>query len=259
MTLILNLSGRGFSKQNTENTRRKLEILKMFIEEARVRRESGRVGYRWWVNFNYRLSVLISVEKSGTNPGLLHEKDWISDSGLEAHYAGSDTWPLYFNPSGLNCFPEVTLCPIKNGKFGYFTFNRIATTRVYPLGLVNKNTIVDGRRTNPQHFFEHDELHIRLSDQTMRRLERNGLLEEKVIPFHRAFLQKMDTLSLSERRYAEWVYFVLLHEHSYMFWRNERQVSTQEELVKAELHDVKKKHIPVFMDVVHEIERDLGW
>ena len=249
----------GILNQNTEDTPRKLEILKMFIEEAHERQESRRVSYRWWVNFNYRLSILISAEKNERGPGFHLESDWISNSGLEKHYLDRDTYFLHFRPSGLSCFPEVALCPIKNGNLGYFTFNRIATTRVYPLGLVNKDIPVNGRSMNPQRFFEHDETHFTSSDIALKKWRGKNILEKRVIPFHRAFLQKMDTLSVSERKDAEWMYFTLFHEISYMFWRNEEHISTKKGLIKAKLRGVKTEDIHNFMDIVYEVERDLGW
>ena len=255
----------GIIKQNMDDSPRRLEILNMFEEEARDRRESGRVSYRWWVNFNYRLSVLISVQKSDTGLGLYHEEDWISNSGLEEYYPKrnhkdnvADRSRVHFNPYYLDWFPKLILSPIKNGNLGYFTFNRFHTTRIYPLGLVNERTPVDGNFMSPKKFFEHDEFHVLPSDGTIKILERENILEGRVIPFHRAFLQKMETLSFQERKVAEWIYFLLFHEFSFMFWENRKQISTQEALQKK-FPRMKRKHINIFMDVVHEIERGLGW
>ena len=251
----------GILQQNTGAARRQLEVLEMFIEEAHERRASGRVSYRWWVNFNYRLSILISARKSVQGPNLHHENKWISDNDLEEYYINSNNiYPLSFNPSGLNCFPEVALCPVKNGTLGYFTFNRVHTTRAYPLGLTNKRTPVDGLSRSPQEFFEHDRVHFTSSDQVLDFLKEKNILEKRIIPFHRAFLQKMDTLPLSERKNAEWVYFLLSHEYIFMFWANKRQISTKEALMKVRLYESEsEKNILNFMDIVHEIERDLGW
>ena len=248
----------GILKMNRGDTRRKIEILKMFIVEAHERRESGRVSYRWWVHFNYRLSALISAETRNMDSVFYRETDWISDSGMEEYYGKRSSYSWYSDQPGLlGCFHKVALCPVKNGNLGYFTFNRTQTTRAYPLGLVNEDITVDGLRMNPNAFFEHDEHHAISSEDNIKRFEMENLLEKRMIPFHKAFLEKMDTLSLQERRDAEWIYFLLSHERPIMFWINKRQVSTKKELMKG-LPDMKK-NILHFMDIVHEIERDLGW
>ena len=226
----------GIRTQNSQNTHQRLNIMSVLEREAHERRDTEQVTYRWWVLFNLRLAILATFGNSLKPKYLQHlistNKSLKGEEGL-----------IYFPDHELfSLFPEMIFAPIINGRLGIFSINRTHTTRVYPLGLINKIDL----ENNPYNFFRHDVFHAKEIDRYIRKWKKEGIFEESILSFHRAFLRKMDTLPQRERRTLEWVYFYLFHENPDRFLDVFSHLKKDSWGIPA-----------IFKQVVQEIEQEL--
>ena len=232
----------GIRTQNSQNNHQRLDIMDILEREAYERRETEQVTYRWWVLFNLRLALLTTSRKeikSGYFNLIATGKD-----------LGRNMNGFFPNHELLDGFPEGILAPIINGRLGIFSINRVYTTRVYPLGLINKGDSFE----NPHNFFNHDVDHATSIDGFIRRWKNRGVFEDYIL-FHRAFLRKMDNLSPQERRGAELVYFTLSHEH--LTFDLEEVISGYTKRNDLLSHTFGEEKFDVFKKVAQEIKQEL--
>ena len=186
-------SGLRLQDDNSE----RLAMLEGFKSEALGRRRSGRVDYRWWTPFNYRLAILATPEPRRE---------------------------MFFNSVGkalsryFDLFPHTVLVPTIE-ELGIVPFRKLFMTGVHPLGLVGRRILADGEHMPPDRFVRHDLFHAGAiidraevpsdneADVGRWREAREGLLR-----FHNAFDTALGRLSGAEREMAELVYFLVIRE-----------------------------------------------
>ena len=175
-----NYSSKEESQSSKRDQLRKLDALE---EEARIAVLESKVTYKWWVEFNEKLSNLMT----GTEAIVERDREIIK----------------YIIPQ----FPLQMLVPTI-ADIGVMTFNRAGTEGIYPVELINKETIyADGVIYDPYSFFRHDILHASFSGNQIHLDSFGHLL------FHKRLLDNIESLSVEKRKKAEAVYFVMTHEY----------------------------------------------
>ena len=185
---------------NNKTRTDKLELLELLRSEARHRIASENMTYRWWFNFNLRLSFL-------TNP---YYVQMITDSELEYFYRNSAEYKRYtyeyYTRSHiekisflLDSFPKRIMIPTI-GNLGIISINKTYETGVHFVGLKKDSTLADSLLMYPDMFFWHDIYHIR----------KEGFNDPPRFLFH--FQQKLVDLPKYQRKAVERINFQLTHE-----------------------------------------------
>ena len=219
---------RGFWEQDIDN---RLTLLAIFRAEAQKRLREGRVTYRWWLNFNFRLSILATPRRKRSTDfagGLVKELyrtgDWVSDESLEAAYLrpnleGGDPGTGAVVTTLFSNFPHIIAVPSVE-PLGTMPFDRTFLTGVHPVGLTGRAVRADGEKMYPDAFSRHDleHLHTRikwdippLHGSNHREAWRNK--RRRLVLFHNEFIPRADALALREKGMAYLMYYIANHEY----------------------------------------------
>ena len=165
-----------------------LEAKKTILEE--------RVTYKWWIDFNFKLAVLMS---------------------------GRSTFSLLDSRMYLDLFPIKIIMPViqTTESLGILTFNRANPEGVYPVGLINRQSTTEKVHggLDAVLFFVHDLQHSLFSSNS-------AYSEYSAFGhylFHKRLLDNIENLPQEKRKKAEVVYFLMIHENqdkniSYSDW-----------------------------------------
>ena len=168
-------------KKSGKNVEEKLKILDDLKKEAVERINNQQVTYEWWLNWNWRLSQYENPESQNITSVLR---------------ALSET------------FPDAVLLPTTSD-LGITAMNKSISQRVFPIGLSNKPTVVDGELMAPHTFFIHDISHAQ-DYLSIKRKHTASIEEDFNINLYQEF-QKLD-LPLEQREMIENIYFQIWHE-----------------------------------------------
>lgn len=166
-----------------ETQRYHLARLKRLETKALKAKKEKRVTYKWWLDFNIDLSVMISPANTEVNP-------------------------YYIDNAYIYQFPLSIVFPTITGELGVMALNRAFPLGIYPVGLLNRWT----NRTifySPYEFLEHDLVHT----QGGKRRDQS-YISEAYRQFHYRLLQMMENLPLEKRKNVEIAYFILIHEYT---------------------------------------------
>ena len=164
---------------------KKLDVLEA---EARKAISEKKVTYKWWLEFNIKLSMIMSGTYNNT--GLIRSSQELVNETV-----------FYF--------PLKVTIPTIEPNIGIVAFNRASMEGVYPVGLVNRQIVAaDGETLLSYRFMEHDFLHSLIAGNQVQREHSAG---HRL--FHRRLLDNIENLPLEKRKKAEAVYFLMTHEN----------------------------------------------
>ncbi len=146
------------------------------IRQARSRVKNKRLTYKFWVEFNYRLSAL----SQGTD----FSEERTRHFGILKH------------------FPDYVYLPTIK-ELGIMAFNHVDTHGIILIGLINRPVEVDGVLFYPEKFFHHDAVHYRYGTKKIHQVEKE---------FYKQWSHQVKTLSPTQREKVELVYFLMTHE-----------------------------------------------
>lgn len=168
-----------------------LKHLEALEKEAAAAISSEGVTYKWWLEFNNKLSKVMA----GKDPKVL-SKDSPGTISVE---------------ESLAHFPLKVIMPTTRAEdIGIIAFNRTGNEGVYPAGLLNKQAAeADGNVYDPPGFFNHDVVHsIFIGNQSYLGYSAGQQL------LHGRILKNMERLPPDKRKKAEAVYFIMAHENT---------------------------------------------
>lgn len=215
----------GITRQNSSDESTRLGILKNFTAEAIQKISSNQVTYRWWVFFNFRLSILLTpknkrTSERGGGPNnfaqiVLEKNSWRTEKAFERLVEQSWGGLRDLTNIGKACdeFPSRILMPTIAGDLGIIALNRSFLTGVYPIGLTSDVVWADGREMYPDHFFGHDLVHL---DNERFSINRWEAPESRVKGFQTQFQTEMENLPQREREMLEFVWFIASHELTFL-------------------------------------------
>ncbi len=187
----------GIKSQRYGDESDRLELLERLKSEGQQQKTSRTVTYRWWFNFNLRLSFFATP----------YSIEFITNDELEDIYKN----PVYFSPYKvemiekirflLDKFPERIMIPTIHN-LGIMSINKVYGTGIHLIGLRNRPTINMDRikDASPGLFFWHDIFHILKEDV-------NDSPE-----FLSRFQQKLVGLPRYQRKLVESIYLQLTYE-----------------------------------------------
>ena len=216
---------KGIESQRSYQMRtRMLRVLVSFEREAQWRKKEKKVTYQWLLNFNLRLSVLITPREHRNKNQFLGFNDiWkLLFQEMEVVYLGalyqypeqsngSNNSDALFNSMddlilSINRFPKRIMIPTIHG-LGIASINRASRGGVHLVRLSNGPIVgIDGKLMYPDDLFISD-IYYNGSD----RMRGDG---SKVFRDH--FQQKLNTLTENEREAVEYIYFISNYK-SYSF------------------------------------------
>ena len=117
----------------------------------------------------------------------------------------------------LDQFPEVIIAPQIDGITGLMGLTRMTTQRVYLHAVENNTSHIHDKLNYPNGVFFHDSVHMDNHEHASAKLSRlrGGSYEETALPFHNAFLLRMQNLHSWEREMLELVYHYIVFEEPY--------------------------------------------
>ena len=186
----------SFIKEGIEKSGKKKEAqLKALVElekEALEKSQKKQVTYEWWMRWNALLTDLVSSFE-------------IFQYNNDIHY--KHNYYVTFHVS----FPKAILLPTIS-EIGITAMNRYFSQRIFPLGVVNQPTLVDGNLFHPDQFFDHDVTHTNtvLLD---RHISISDIDKHFNINLYQEF-KKLD-LTLIQQEMIDLVYFAIWHERSF--------------------------------------------
>ena len=170
----------GVPEGNTEA----LQILDELEKEALDKIKEKGVTYQWWLKWHSKLTRLPDESLATID----RDSFGIID--------------IKFNEeSFVKTFPNNMFIPTTSD-LGIMALNRSFSNDVFPLGVMNKNTYVDGREFRPEGFFTHDIEHAHDFLRHKHNRSKDNVYQK---------VQRME-LSLEEREMVETVYFLGMHE-----------------------------------------------
>ena len=155
------------------------------LEALKKQKEKG-VTYAWWLEWNIKLAHLVSDL-------YLYKKN---KTGIE---------------SLIEQFPDFVALPSFED-LGTMAMNKLISENVFPLGLVNEDTLVHNRMNNPYEFFRHDMVHIDYITDTYILNEGSPPYGERSFMANKEFYEKIQNLPAAQQLQAEIVYFMSTHE-----------------------------------------------
>ena len=166
-------------------------------KQAQLRIKKKSVTYEWWVKFNFQLSNVLYPY----NP-MPEEKIKIAQRIQNL----------------INQFPFNILMPTTmQGHLGVMLINTTYFKGIFPVGLVNKKTDVDGMEDLiPSNYYLHDIGHAENFLSRVRNLY-TGMAHEQ---FHDKLMVEVKRLSPEERKNIEFFHFILSHERALGFVYN---------------------------------------
>lgn len=205
---------KGIESQKSDDKAERLELLKLFQTEAQSRQDLKAVTYRWWINFNFRLSILATPKE---HRQFNYFGKWTTNEELEELYVilkKKKRKNLLLEETGLtgdlilqmvdlsNNFPEAVLIPTKHD-LGIIPINKTHGTGMHLIGLNNNLIHADEQDMYPDQFFLHDIEH------TLYKYIDNS-------QFLTYLKRKLRNLKKPQREAAEYIYFEVTHERVYM-------------------------------------------
>ena len=182
--------GITFQSQFQSGRLKALEHLKKKAEKA-INEKS--VTYKWWIEFNYALSIVLSP---------IYYK--ILDPEAFSHEKMNTL---------INLFPENILIPTTKGELGIITVNKVYSQGIYPVGLVKVDRKIHNSTLSPQGFFLHDIGHVRRHNNVLHSSEAHRR-------FHNFLMKRIQHLPAERRKSIELIYFILTHELNNNFIHN---------------------------------------
>ena len=206
----------GIISQESSDKNYRLSKLEILKTEAESRQKARSVTYRWWLNFNLRLSILATpaeitesdlyytapkeVVEMATNDAWEHFYEKLT---LINYKKGDNLYDYYLDMyhliTLLNQFPERIMIPTIHD-LGIIPINKSYGTGVHLIGLNNKLTRADNQSMDPYNFFMHDvvnhAIHRKISDPQLL--------------IHLQY--KLEKLPKFRRQPAEYIYFEVTHE-----------------------------------------------
>ncbi len=240
----LHFAEEALKKQISEDKDERTTIFKDFIKEANEKKQNNQVTYKWWVLFNFRLSILLTPSDKRTtlranqrNPFieiLYKENAWIKESELEninESYLSSLEENIINLPrtifESIQLFPNHIIIPTTLGIIGVKSFNSRFLTGINPFGLIRSKVTGDGIEMYPDNFWGHDEVHfvnelIALNDITSK---------EKYLQFQNQLFHYINKLPVEKQIQLEFIYFLLTHEYgfflNYLLIKNSEHYTTK--------------------------------
>ena len=199
----------------------RLTVWKLFKEEAHKLKQEKRLSYRRWINFNLRLAILATPQASRRKVFSLHSLSrreawgqWTTDQGIEQFYKETKFFSYLVAKSFsdlLDRFPQIVLIPVIGDKVSYSALNKIFASRTYVLGLSHHPIEADNRLMWPDEFFNHDRAHANFIDRVITDWSENKTekVYKEIVNFHRRFMNRIEKLSVVERRPLEIIFYRL--------------------------------------------------
>ena len=190
----------GIISQISADKTKRLELLERFKAEAQYRKVSEIVTYRWWFDFNLRLSLLATPDAVQLPTDDELESIYNRNRGEIDSLSSNGDHPVFKELNLLlPMFPERILIPTIHD-LGTMSINKTYGTGVHLIGLRNNSSKAHKLPMSPAGFFFHDISHI-------------NWREFNLSPeFLFRFQQKLAGLSKRQRRVVERFYFELTHE-----------------------------------------------
>ena len=157
----INFIEEGIKLQRPSNKAFRLSLLEVFKSEAQSRKNSRQVTYRWWFNFNLRLSLLASPdieyweEHEYYEYRLTLDNQWMTNDGLENVYKSYKDETVQSIINALDSFPEKIIIPTIHD-LRVIAMNKAYGSGTYFVGLNNDYAYADDWLMNPGQFFAHD-------------------------------------------------------------------------------------------------------
>lgn len=213
-------------KQKYTDRKKRLIILSEFVHEAQAAKKEKRITYEWWLQFNYRLSILLTpedlrtIEQDSFNnlyvKTVYESGAWLSEKlfapflKLEFEFNSRFSDNLILN--GIREFERLSLIPTHFGEVDIRVINRATAEGIQFLGLIADVQVNDGKEMYPDKFFRHDELHFKNSVYVLygNLAESNNFKSKKA-----HFFNKLDKLSPEVQRSVHLIYF-LTYENQFI-------------------------------------------
>ena len=197
-----------------------------------------RVTYKWWLEFNYQLSFILSNRDYPSK---------ISQEGRLNIKAEEETMEL-----SIAFFPLWIMMPTIKGELGIITLNRSLNEGVFPIGLISKETKVHDMTVDSTLFWVHDMAHVALSIQSnnINRYSVGHRLR------HKKMLELIDALPSNKRKWAELVYFNATHETFNLQIFDEILLNNRKEIIISSLSQLVQEFLKE--DLVFTKTADLG-
>ena len=216
--------------QNSSDTFERLELLRLFESEAHSLRRDRNVTYQWLFNFTLRLAILVTPREHRNQESLLHgnienllKSDQLEIFCLECIFRYKDPKEVddihdlddLFDSvedfsALINEFPQRIMIPTIS-RLGFISANRTYGTGVHFIRLVGDPIDIDGNSDSGI-----DSNTVLYPDSVFLLDVYNYALDRDVdssSQFFRAyFQQKLETLTKSERKPVEYIYFNLTRE-----------------------------------------------
>ena len=177
------------------------EAIERLAREARGRVQEGKVTYNWWMQWNAEM-----VRAVNKTPGFLEKPfsyiDKFFDKG-EDSILKMQRGDFRTNPFGPD---EVIFLPTTK-ELGVMAFNQSSSKKLLPLGLTDQIMEVDGLKTAPAGFLNHDFGHG--IDKSRKILLDNKEYKD----FYQSFREKVKDLPQDRREKVELALFLYTHEY----------------------------------------------
>lgn len=225
----------GIRLYQSSDREHRLNQLQVFKAEAEMVKDLERVTYRWYLNFNYRLSILATPQEH--RRWFIKDEDWITNEALEAFFNNTPRDKLKGSlhlGHLLDLFPDLIVLPTSSD-LGVISLNRTVQTGISLLGLVNQPVFVEGRLVYPQTFWEHDVDHTKYMNQDLDLYhlyhgdkdfqdtdgigpfqEENAANANFTIFHNELIYHRMGGFPRPLRKRVEFIYFQVTHEKPYL-------------------------------------------
>ena len=173
----------------------RVKLLNEMIKEASKKQKEKGVTYAWWLEWNMKLTRLLS------DFNVVYKTDKTNIKSL------------------IENFPDFVALPSFEN-LGIMAINKLTSENVFPLGLVNKPVPVHNSMHDPVKFFRHDMNHA--SYIMMTYISNNSKLPygERTFKANKEFYEKIQNLPTAQQMQAEIVHFISTHESNAYYYRS---------------------------------------
>ena len=250
----------GIKSQDFDDKETKLNLLESLKSEAQRHQTLSQVTYRWWFNFNLRLSILVTPISQlpflllqfkkrfrvlrNTNTLMANRtiedmiqffhrlEKTINDEELKLEIQSMCCDIQYL----IDAFPERIMIPTKH-RLGRVSINETHGTKVHFIGLKNKFTIADKMKMPPYHFFLHDLVHAFMI--VARNIHRDDVDNPQLVTYIK---QKINHFSKPQKELLWDVFYEITYEKGEALTKLVRQPSlivkspdfSREDVLKAQ-------------------------
>ena len=198
----------------------RLALLEDFKVEAQRRQNLETITYRWWLNFVFRLSILVTDSLSSSSQRALYSTDfpfmdhlynkrsWVTNEALEDLHI---RFPDNRYSTLLDVFPDFILIPTISN-LGKIAISRTYQTGVHLVQLVNQERF----GIDPHRFLVHD------YDHAWKRWQQ--VIQERERRFDHAFIYKVRYFPTDQRLFLETLYYHFNHEIGRLTYRADRSI-----------------------------------